>query len=251
MQPMLAKTYEGQDPTGWMMSEKLDGVRAIWTGFDLITRNGKPIHAPQWFLDQLPLGICLDGELTCGRGLFQRTVSIVRKIKPTEEWHDIIYMVFDAPDSTNRFYDRLQRVCSMFVDLPNVWPHRHEMCFSINHLHMTYKRIIDDGGEGLMLRNPASLYEAKRSNNLLKYKPLETDEAVVVGHYPGEGKHTGRLGALACVWRGVHFSIGTGLSDYERENPPALGARVTFSYQCLTDDGVPRFPVFITERNYE
>ena len=105
------------------------------------------------------------------------------------------------------------------------------------------------GGEGLMLRQPGSRYEAGRSTTLYKVKSFRDDEARVVGHLAGAGRHKGRLGALEVELRsGVRFSVGTGLSDAERENPPPLGAIITFRYQELSRDGVPRFPSYVGVR---
>lgn len=43
------------------------------------------------------------------------------------------------------------------------------------------------------------------------------------------------------------FNVGTGLSDKLRKNPPAIGAIITYRFQELTKDGVPRFPSYIGE----
>ncbi|NQW99944.1 DNA ligase, partial [bacterium] len=77
MPAMLAKTYEGENPKGWLMSEKLDGVRALWNGRELMTRNGNVILAPGWCTSALP-AVSLDGELWAGRGGFQRVLGIIR-----------------------------------------------------------------------------------------------------------------------------------------------------------------------------
>ena len=77
---MLAQNYdpEKHDPTGWLMSEKLDGVRCYWNGSTMYTRNGNPFFAPKWWKDKLPK-IAMDGELWTNRDDFQKIVSIVRK----------------------------------------------------------------------------------------------------------------------------------------------------------------------------
>ena len=85
---MLAQNYdpEKHDPTGWLMSEKLDGVRCYWNGSTMYTRNGNPFFAPKWWKDKLPK-IALDGELWTNRDDFQKIVSIVRKQDTkNEEW---------------------------------------------------------------------------------------------------------------------------------------------------------------------
>ena len=96
-----------------------------------------------------------------------------------------------------------------------------------------------------MLRQPKSMYVAGRSSTLLKVKSFKDDEAVVIGHQAGAGRHKGRLGALVVrLANGTEFSIGTGFSDKQRETPPAVGSTVVFRYQELSDGGVPRFPSF-------
>jgi DNA ligase-1 len=100
-----------------------------------------------------------------------------------------------------------------------------------------------------MLRQPASKYVAGRSSTLLKVKTFHDAEAVVTGHQAGTGKHSGRLGALLVrLADGTDFAIGTGFSDRERANPPAIGQTVTFRYQELSDGGVPRFPSYVGVR---
>jgi DNA ligase-1 len=111
---------------------------------------------------------------------------------------------------------------------------------------VTLDRVVAQGGEGLMLRQPQSLYEVGRSTTLLKVKAFLDAEARVVEHLPGEGKHKGRLGALVVEMPGgKRFSVGTGFSDAERASPPPLGSLITYRYQELTDRGVPRFPSFL------
>lgn len=82
---MLAAKWEGEDPTGWWMSEKLDGMRAWWTGSAFISRAGNAINAPAWFTAALPK-VPLDGELWCGRGQFTQVVSIVKNAARQDDW---------------------------------------------------------------------------------------------------------------------------------------------------------------------
>jgi len=121
-------------------------------------------------------------------------------------------------------------------------------CAGLDDLKTTLQRIEELGGEGLMLRQSGSYYEVGRSNTLLKVKSFFDAEAVVVGHEPGKGRHKGRLGALLVEAGDVQFKIGTGLSDAQRNNPPAIGSVVTYCYQELTDGGRPRFPSFLRVR---
>lgn len=252
MEVMLAKPYANQPIAGWLISEKLDGVRAYWNGNQLLTRNGNAISAPQWFIDALPNDITLDGELFIGRGEFQRTVGAVRKKVPVDaEWFDIRYMVFDAPLTTGGFEVRLQAARDALAGRPFSRVVEHVVCTGKAHLDAVFAALVEQGAEGVMLRRPGSTYQQKRSGDLLKYKPFETDEAQVIGHESGNGRLEGLVGALICQWKGKVFQVGAGMSDAIREIPPAVGAMVTFGFCGLTDGGIPRFPTFVAVRDYE
>ena len=103
-----------------------------------------------------------------------------------------------------------------------------------------------------MLRRPASMYESRRSSTLLKVKRFHDCEATIIGHEPGKGRHKGRLGALVVqLPNGIRFACGTGLSDAQRDLPPAVGETINVKFQEWTDAGVPRFPVFVGVRRDE
>ncbi len=248
---LLAHKWELEhDPTGWWMSEKLDGIRAYWDGEAFVSRLGNKFLAPNWFVADLPADT-LDGELWVGRKMFQKTTSIVRSGAAGQEWRNVHYVVFDAPNATGGFEERLahaQHVLSRAA-APHARPLDHVRCEGFTHLKDELARVEALGGEGLMLRRPGSKYDVGRSTSLLKVKTFHDAEARVVGHAPGAGKHKGRLGALICELPGqIQFNVGTGFTDVERETPPAIGAIITFRYQELSDDGVPRFPSYVGER---
>ena len=247
VKPMLAKTYKGQRPSGWLMSEKLDGVRAIWDGQRFISRNGNVFHAPAWFLAGMPSDVILDGELWGGRGAFQRTVGEVRK--HSGEWSGIQFMVFDIVTGAP-YTQRLEHMQAM--SLPqHCQIVEHVKCQSAEHLNRYEEQMIVKGAEGVMLRKPDSLYQQKRSGDLLKVKRFHTEEAVVTGYTEGEGRLKNKIGALVCEWAGKTFKIGTGLSELMREHAPSVGSVVTFSYFELTDGGLPRVPALVAVRDYE
>lgn len=257
---LLAHKWENEDPSGWHMSEKLDGVRAWWDGKQFLSRLGNVYHAPEWFKAMLPKDTKLDGELFAGRGKFQQTVSAVRKLVPTDsEWEQISYVIFDAPEVKGTFEERMTHLNEHFhpyeteegVAVHQVCVLNQNICENADTLAAYLANVEEQGGEGVMLREPKSAYEEGRSTTLLKVKTFFDDEATVVKHIAGRGKHKGRLGALRVEWNGVEFKVGTGFSDKQRENPPSVGSKVTFRYQELSKDGVPRFPSFITARDYE
>jgi DNA ligase-1 len=248
---LLAHSWNTSDDlTGYWLSEKLDGVRAYWTGKQFLSRGGNPFFAPAWFIAELPPWP-LDGELWLGRGMFQRAVSIVRKRDADKRWSELEYIVFDAPQAPGPFESRLAQVQNHFRESPPefaqvLWQQR---CRGREHLQEELQRVLSARGEGLMLRQPGSCYEPGRSHTLLKVKQFRTTEGVVCEHVPGKGRHRGRLGALVLqLPDGTTVSVGSGLTDRDRDQPPALGSLVEFSYQELTDGGVPRFPVFVRVR---
>ncbi|VTR99251.1 DNA ligase [Tuwongella immobilis] len=248
---LLAESWDNAaDLSGWWMSEKLDGVRAFWDGKQFLSRQGNFYHAPDWFLDGLP-ETPLDGELWIARKAFQRTVGIVRRQDKTDLWKDVRFLIFDAPQQSGGFEDRLAFVQDLLASRPPKFATALEQqrCRSLEHLREELTRVESLGGEGLMLRQPGSNYEVGRSSTLVKVKTFHDAEAVVIGHQAGLGKHKGRVGALLVrLANGIEFAVGTGLSDREREQPPAIGATITFRYQEFSDAGVPRFPSYVRER---
>jgi DNA ligase-1 len=248
---LLAHSWDGVlDPTRWWMSEKLDGLRAYWNGQRFISRLGNTYHAPEWFVTGLP-STPLDGELWAGRKKFQRATSIARRQDKSDLWKELQFVVFDAPSLPTSFEDRICRLDDLLASGRPKYAcaHDYTRCESVGHLRRELERIEGLGGEGLMLREPGSLYEVGRSATMLKVKSFKDEEAEVIGHLPGTGRHKGSLGALDVVLKnGTRFSIGTGFTDAERREPPPVGAIVTFKYQELSDGGVPRFPSFVRIR---
>jgi DNA ligase-1 len=243
---LLAQKWTPEhDPSGWHMSEKLDGVRAYWDGKRFVSRLGNVYFAPPWFTEGLP-DFPLDGELFVARGEFQRTVSIVRRHNGGDEWGEVSYLVFDAPSHGGLFEARLKEVRSAVKGVPNAKAVKHTRCKGQDHLERELAKVEKAGGEGLMLREPSSEYVGNRSATLLKVKTFHDAEAVVIGHTAGRGRHKGRCGALQ-VRRddGTEFKVGTGMSDQQRNDPPPVGSVITYRYQELTKAGVPRFPSFV------
>ncbi len=248
---LLAHKWENDvELTGWWISEKLDGVRAYWDGERFISRLGNEFFAPKWFTERFPK-TPLDGELWGGRKLFQRTVGIVKRQDESALWKELQYVVFDAPSHGGVFEERVAFIEQTLRDLKIEWLRAcaHELCQGVEHLKRELARVEGLGGEGLMVRQQRSRYEAGRSSTLLKVKSFHDTEARVLGHVPGLGRHKGRLGALLVeLPDGTQFNVGTGFSDAEREKPPAIGSIITFRYQELSNTGVPRFPSYIGER---
>lgn len=347
---MLADNYDPLKfkPNGSYCSEKLDGVRALWLPFTrgisfkdipwantarddrnpvcsgLWTRRGKNIAAPEWFTDQLPPDIPLDGELFLDRDRFADTMSVVRKLEPIDsEWQTITFMAFDIPCYSEFFStgqireggragDPAYEVffkgswAALFKDIANskfypvrrfsenydllfktwdgdkVWVPVNQTVLPASHdaaeakMFDMLKYVTEEKGEGLMLRRGHSLWIPKRSVDLVKVKPLDDDEAQIIGYTYGKGKFAGMVGAFKVRWNPIHstgpvtFEL-SGFTEAERELHPQyeatardsegeattepvsrhfpIGAAVSFHYNGVTKDGIPRFARYWRKRD--
>lgn len=225
MQATLLSDYCGQTVEGWLASEKIDGIRALWTGSEFVSRNGLVFDVPAWFKVGMP-ACQLDGELFAGSlGL---TVSATQ----SGQWERVTFHVFDAP-SAAPFRDRVATVSAL--ELP-------DHCAAVQHwktdtLGAIRKadEIASNGGEGLVVRNPASRYVAGRSSDALKIKPTRSAEMIVHGFH-GKG--------IVGDWNGVTVKLNTAAKV-------ELGDRVTFAFSGVHDSGIPRCPSFVAIRDYE
>lgn len=248
---LLADAWNSSiNPTGWWMSEKYDGLRAYWDGRRLWSRKGNLIYAPDYFRTELPRDIALDGELWIARGKFEETVSTVRSDRPDDRWKTVHFMAFDAPQAKGTFEERMQFLRATITETNRfVRIVVQERCRGMSQLLAERDRVVRLGGEGLMLRKPESEYEPGRSPTLLKVKPYDDAEATIIAHEPGKGKFAGKLGALRVrTDDGQEFSIGSGLTDAQRESPPPVGTVITYRFRGLTAKGMPRFPSYLRVR---
>ncbi|MEQ1488789.1 MAG: DNA ligase [Methylotenera sp.] len=250
---LLAQNYQaGSDVTQFLVSEKFDGVRAVWDGKVLHTRAGNEIAAPAWFTKNFPT-TPMDGELWLAHGQFDALSGAVRKDVPVdEEWRKVSYLVFELPNAAGTFEARAKRIVEI-VKKANIVHLKAVTQFRVNNeaaLNKRLKQVVAQGGEGLMLHRADALYVTGRSDALLKLKLIYDAEATVVAYTDGRGKYSGKLGALVVETpEGVRFKLGTGLSDAQRENPPKIGSLVTYTYRDKTKTGKPKFASFLRVRN--
>ncbi|HXE22652.1 MAG TPA: DNA ligase [Rhodoferax sp.] len=254
---MLANVYHPGVPLAdYWVSEKYDGVRGYWDGKQLLTRGGERVNAPAWFTAGWP-ATALDGELWAGRGQFAKAVSTVRQQTPDDTaWRGMRFMVFDLPAQGGPFTERIPVLNRLLATMAVPWVQPVVQSRVANHqaLQVLLAKTVKLGGEGLMLHRGASLYRAQRNDDLLKVKTFDDAEARVIAHIPGKGKYAGLLGALlveAPAAQGQparRFKLGTGFSDEQRRNPPALGSWVTYRFRGLNDSGIPRFASFMRVR---
>jgi len=221
--------------------------------------------------------IYLDGEIISyveGRIDFQ-AIQKVMHAHDGREIGDLVFAVFDAAFKAEwlsprvSYGERLQLAADTVADIgcpakvsiiPALTTQLSGDQVAVDFLKHACTRFVEEGFEGAMARRLDLPVENKRGKRLLKVKTFLDEEAVIVGAVEGTGKLVGKLGALICKTKaGVTFEIGSGFDDKQREeiwfdwqqtqNPPRHSYRkmpriVTFKYQELTDDGVPRFPIF-------
>jgi len=248
---MLAHTYKAEkhDPTGYWMSEKLDGVRCVAKDGKLYTRTGRLIHAPAFFTKHLPRET-LDGEIYGTVDNFDQVSGICRRKTPrASDWRRLTYQIFDLVDAELSFEERQKKLWNIVPRNPHLKLLRQRLCRGRGHLESTLQRIEKSGGEGVMLRKPQSSYVFKRSQSLLKVKTFLDMDARVVGHeIATTGKHKRKVGTLICEADGMQFRCGSGLSDAQRLDPPPIGCLITVKYFEMTKNKKPRFPTYVGAR---
>ena len=139
--------------------------------------------------------------------------------------------------------------------------------------------VLQEGGEGIILRNPITLWTPKRHQGILKYKPFQDAEAILIGFTAGRetdkgSRLLGKIGALIVNYNGKRLELA-GLTDDEREFTNAdavanatahpgrelkgclagkcfkIGQTVTFKYRELSDDGIPKEARYFRKRDME
>lgn len=267
-----------------LASAKLDGIRCLTMGRGPVTRKLKAIPNDHIREELKSFGLVgLDGELVTldAKGEIKPFAELQGDIMRREGEPDWRYFVFDCWLGPHEPYsERLKSLQGMIQGL-EPYAARHVVALpqhlveSADGAEGQYDHLIDQGFEGIILRSPDAPYKFGRSTvkeqMLLKHKPLEDDEAEIVGFVelmhndnPAEKDnlgHTkrssskagkvgaGRLGALVLGWGGLTFECGTGFNEHQRlamweRRADLMGLPVTFTYQGVGSNGRPRFPVF-------
>ena len=250
-------------------SPKLDGLRCIITADGAFSRRGKPYvttkfieDALQPFFENNP-DLVLDGELYCHRlhNDFNKITSLARKTKEKSikdsDWAEIkdklklyIFDIYNPNKPDMEFKDRYNLIRDKFADYPFI--------VAVNNKLITHDQIdeyhadcIEQGYEGIMLRDPSMVYEHTRSKKLLKYKHFIDEEYEVIDITAGKGIRSTMAGRIRCVTKeGIEFEASMrGTHEYftellENKNE-YIGTKATVRYQNLTPDGKPRFGVMV------
>lgn len=245
---MLLQSYDNQSVEGWVMSEKLDGVRGYWDGKQLFTRQGQRLSLPAFFTKGFP-PFAIDGELFSERNQFETISSITKSFKG-DRWEKLKLYVFDVPDAKGNLFERLEQLKNYLAEHPTPYieiieqiPVRDKA-----HLYEFLAQVESLKGEGVVVRNPNAPYERKRSSQILKLKTAHDEECTVIAHHKGKGQFENVMGSLTCQNHRGEFKIGSGFNLKERENPPPIGSMITYKYRGLTNSGKPRFATYWREK---
>jgi len=271
IEPMLAKLYKDySDKIDFSKGEyilqcKFNGMRCVATKSGLFTRKGeKYLSCPHIekslnsFFEKYPDAV-LDGELFNNdlrqqlneiSKLIRRTVNISQNdLERSEKL--VRYYVYDGYDfgiSKDCCYKERKK----WIDTNIVNSYKYIMPvkdFNINSesdLDKHYSSFIDDGHEGVMLRYVNMGYEHKRSKNLLKVKPEDSEEAIIVDIKEGTGNWSGTGKTITLDWNGKVFDASFKGSyeeavEFLRNRKKWLGQNVEFLYNGLTGKGTPNF----------
>lgn len=240
--------YSTENIKGWLMSEKLDGIRGYWDGKNLYTKNGNPIIAPKYFLKNFP-PFPLDGELWSKRDDFEFIQSTVLDSTPSINWKKITYHIFEVPNANGTFIKRLEKAKKWFNQNPNsqVMVIDQIVCENEVHLQSFLQEITNKKGEGVIVKDPLKSYHTGRSLSVLKVKNFADMEGKVIGYNYREDETTIKS-LIVQLDNKVTFNLGSGFSQTQRLNPPKINDIITFKYYGFTKIGKPKFASFLRVR---
>lgn len=262
---------------------KLDGLRCIAVKHNgevsMFTRSGTPLETLPRIkaaIEALPLdNFVLDGEAMASS--WEDSASVMMSSKSKKDDSDMRYHIFDclpfsewqAQKSDTPYFFRLVNLATT-LGLPEGSPFRlvkSKTCANETELREFYSECLDEGYEGVMLKDIKAPYRWKRSDAILKLKPVCTVDLVIVGHYDGNigSKHEGHWGGFkAMAVNGVVTNVGGGFNDKVRAEIKAMcpaafiGRIIECEYQPdqltsdgFTSDGKLRFPVFSRFRDID
>lgn len=272
-------------PDGWYWSEKFDGYRAQWIDDEkeFYSRALKIFNAPDWYKMAMPPKEKIDGELWVGRENFQHMGVVRRKEPEAESWMVVKFMAYDLPDKEKPFSERIKLLKKIVKDNAVRWsiirkdlpePFNTIECplvfapqtkiKSEEQLMNAYTKVIQGGGEGVMIKQGESMYENGRSNLMLKLKPSFDEEALIIDYTEGKGKYVGMLGGFVCQplinmdtyhvidKKEGHVFTVSGMDDETRENykeTHPVGTIISITHSGRTDSGKPRFARYMRKRD--
>jgi len=251
--PMLANKWEDREKyisEPFYVQPKLDGVRLLVSKSGCFSRTGKIVKGVEHLTEKLGDTEWLDGECYAPGMNFEDLTSAFKMDPKSLEFHGFDYFDTKRPDLPFAERQRILKDKTPTVVDTILVPKKSEM-------FKYHKQFVEEGHEGIMIRESTSIYEiGKRSNYLLKFKEFQTEEYEIVGAKTGHGRDANAVVWVCKTGDGREFTVkpeGTikERERYYREREGYMGKHLTVRFQNLTALGVPRFPVGVTIRDYE
>lgn len=198
--------------------------------------------------------LVLDGELYCHGMPLQDISSSVKK--HNENTRHIMFHIFDVAVPDKSWLERehtVRQIGQIIKDrgLKRIKAVEAHVVASEDEMLEKHSQYIQEGYEGIMLRNYEGLYMfGQRSKDLQKYKTFMDDEFKIVGMELDKYKHGV---AILTTSQGKTFKAKLAGTDKQRTEmwllrDQYIGQYATIKYQSLTNDGIPQFPVLISTR---
>lgn len=242
---------------------KLDGMRvlAFLRSGDVVfvSRNGKPVLTLEHLKPQLievfgtDPNLVVDGEVK-KPGHFNDTTSAVKRKEANEDSAEVEFHIFDVLTLTefemniSQPYKERYKVlhCLDMSGTTHLKPLTHTLVETLEEAHKLFGQAIEDGHEGIIIKNPMGAYRRKRTFDWIKMKAEETVDVPIVGVKAGSGKYEGTLGAVIVDYKGAQVAV-SGMTDEVRnyiwDNQEAvLGKIIEVKYHEVTPDGSLRHP---------
>ena len=269
---MLAEKWEGRTikfPV--LVDPKIDGMRCLVVVKDgsasAYTRQGNALPQVQFICDQilkiktdsLPADMVFDGELFAGD--WGKTLKLTKTHDDIDR-SELLYNVFDYlpfKDWENGKWKtvnqdfRTKMIHELCGDrmsrTKNIVPVQGKIINSIEELREYYDECLQNGYEGVMIKDLNGTYECKRSKSWMKFKPEETIDYPIHALFEGKGRLTGTLGGLTLRKpNGDLLGVGSGFTDATRADlwgrgEELIGKMCEVKYQPGRE-GAAEFAVF-------
>jgi hypothetical protein len=273
--PMLAQNFNPDKVEYPLLAQpKLNGVRCKLTVHGdagpatLKSRGGKWYNVPSHIIKAadkfLPPGI-YDGELYHDGWSLQRITSAIKKLN--DDTKEIHFVCYDLVDTVLSFKERYATVQSIFGSLHQTEEQRDNPLWLCHTQEVRYKEMVydflgrceEEGYEGVMLRDPNSLYQPGfRSKGLLKLKNMQDAEFKIISVKSANGRHAG-CAVFKCLnddgTENTFDVAPEGTLEYKRElyddRENLIGKMLTVRFQERSEKNIPIFPVGVVVRDYE
>ena len=258
------------------LSRKLNGNRVSFSDGKLISRQGKEFTGMQHIIDDINRldlqDYFIDGELLrknvdnvsdsenfrIGTGIINSDTEVKEEIKL------VIFDIFPNSELKNKKSNDIYSVRKQhLLSIKEQMKHNHIENLEVvtmvyegtdkNKIDEWLQYAVDNDWEGCML-NKDTVYECKRTTNLIKIKRFYSMDLNVIGYEEGTGRLSGTLGALIVDFKGNTVNVGSGYDDATRQyiwnnRDSILGKIISVKYKEITKDKKTQleslqFPVF-------